>query len=187
MGAFCMRAETVRAKRAWADYLAMGPERSLSSLAERYWTARTQGVSVPTVRLMTLADWSRHFDWQARLKQIADDEAKAAEEREAAYRREVMESGYAVAHERVVALKRLAVQLLDELEKQGKLWVLETRSLGKNGTVDLEKFNAAEVEQFRGLLDDIAREKGERRDKSDVNLTGGIVVNWVPWRGKVGA
>jgi hypothetical protein len=159
--------ETARAKAAWADYLALGPDRSLEKLAERY---RSVAEVVPTRRLNTLKAWSAAFGWQARLEEIADQAAREAEEKQAAYRREILETGFAAAHERVKALKDLAVILEDELHEDDKRWVQDVKQIGGGENareVFVEKFNAAEVEQFRGLLDDIAKEKGERRQQHD--------------------
>lgn len=162
--------ETARAKQAWADYLSLGPGRSLETLLDRYQSATD---SPPTRRLKTLKDWSRTFGWQARLKTIADQVAREAAEREAEYRREIMEAGYGKREERVKALKELAGILFDELMQPDKRWCRDVKQIGSGEgaeRVDVERFNAAEVEQFRGLLDDIAKEKGERKNVTE--LTG---------------
>ena len=65
--------ETPRAKQAWADYLAMGADRSLTKLLARYESANES----PTKRFKTLADWSRTFGWQRRLDEIAEQEQQA--------------------------------------------------------------------------------------------------------------
>jgi hypothetical protein len=38
--------------------------------------------------------------------------------------------------------------------------------------VDIERFNAPLISEYRGILDDIARETGGRRSQSAVELTG---------------
>lgn len=163
--------------------MALGGGRTLEALLNRYRNEKESGRRVPTTRLATLADWSRHFGWQARLLELADRAAKEAEEREAERRRQIMESGYGLASDRVELLKRLAGKLRDELESGGRLWVREIRSLGRAGTVEVERFNSPEMEQLRGLLDDIAREKGERATvgKQDVKLSGEMALQIVPW------
>jgi hypothetical protein len=55
---------TARAAVAFADYVALGPRRSLDKLCDRY---RIATEPVPTRRLMTLKDWSVRFRWQHRL------------------------------------------------------------------------------------------------------------------------
>jgi hypothetical protein len=163
--------ETPRAKQAWADYLAAGPGRSLDKLLANY---QSRTGSVPTRQLSRLKRWSADYQWQLRLQQIADQAAAEAQGRELAYRRGILEDGYGLAHERVASLKRLAAQLEDELLNGGRLWVRDVKQLGAGpgaSRVDIERFNSAEVAEFRALLDDIAKEKGERAKKMDVRVT----------------
>jgi hypothetical protein len=114
-----------------------------------------------------LKQWSAAFGWQSRLHAIADAEVREAEEREAVHRREIMETGYALVWERVRALKELADKLFAELQESGRLWMREVKIVGsgKNAReIVLERFNASEVEQLRGLLADLAKETGGRKD-----------------------
>jgi hypothetical protein len=69
--------ETPRAAQAFADYLAMGPGRSLEKLLAQYRQQTANGIRVPTLRFKTLADWSGTFCWQARLDQIVSQERQA--------------------------------------------------------------------------------------------------------------
>lgn len=175
--------ESSRARAAYADYLALGEGRSLEKLAADYVSrsgsgpdpdretgARRAGdawpVQAPPTRfLSTLKAWSAQFGWQERLRALADAAAADVQAALAARRRAVLETGLALDHERVDALKRLAARLLDELGAQDRLWVRDTKWVGPGDVgerVDVERFNGSEVEQLRGLLDDIAREKGER-------------------------
>jgi len=149
---------------AYADYLRLGPDRSLERLATEY-RARTDGV--PTHQLSRLKQWSTTYGWQSRLQVIADAEVREAETREAVHRREIMESGYALVWERVRALKELADRLFAELQDPSRRWVREAKVVGsgKNAReVVVERFNSAEVEQLRGVLADIAKETGGRKD-----------------------
>jgi hypothetical protein len=157
--------ESARARQAWADYLAMGEERSLDRLLQRYQTGTEPAQATSLTRLK---QWSTTFGWQTRLQAIADAAASEAEAAIRARRRAILESGLALDFERVDVLKRVAAQLLDELETGGRLWVRDVKAIGSGENaerVDIERFNAAEVEQLRGLLDDIAKEKGERVKK----------------------
>lgn len=165
--------ESARARQAWADYLAMGEGRSLRELAARYrQQVQAEGEpGAPTEHLSRLEQWSTTFGWQARLQAIADAAAAEAEAAIRARRRAILESGLALDFERVDVLKRVAAQLLDELETGGRLWVRDVKAIGSGENaerVDIERFNAAEVEQLRGLLDDIAKEKGERVKKHEL-------------------
>jgi hypothetical protein len=162
--------ESPRAVQAWTDYLALGPERSLEKLLALYQSCAKP---VPTRHLTTLKLWSGHHGWQARLQAIAAQAAAEAAVQEAAYRRSILEDGYGLAHERVAALKGLAVTLHQELTEGGRLWVTDVKQVGggeRAQFVDVERFNAPEVEQFRALLDDIAKEKGERAKKIDIEF-----------------
>lgn len=153
--------ESPGARRAWADYLALGEDRSLEKLLHRYQTGTEPA---PTTNLTRLKLWSRTFAWQGRLQTLAEAAAAEAQAALVARRREVLESGLGLDHERVAALKRLAERLLGELEDD-RLWLADAKMLGagEHGErYDFERFNAAGVEQLRGLLEDIAAEKGER-------------------------
>ena len=165
-----MTPESPKARQAWADYLALGPERSLEKLLERY---RTDPRSAPTARLTTLKEWSRTHQWQARLQNLVAEQVVVVEQAERDRVREVLETGFGVAHERVRVLKELGEILIGELRDPLRRWVREPKWLGsrENGEmVEIERFNAAEVEQFRGILDDIAKEIGGRKFKAE--LTG---------------
>jgi hypothetical protein len=65
--------ETARAAQAFADYVAMGPTRSLEALAERY---RTASKTIPTKRIATLKDWSVKYRWQARIAEAISAETE---------------------------------------------------------------------------------------------------------------
>lgn len=167
--------ESPKARQAWADYLALGEGRSLEKLAATY---RTATEPPPTKQIDTLKEWSRSFGWQSRLQAIAD--AAAAEATAAIYarRREALETGLALDHERVDALKGLARRLLDEVDK-GRLWLPDVKAIGSGENaerVDIERFNGSLVEQLRGALDDIAKEKGERVKKLEHSGPGGVPV-----------
>lgn len=163
--------ESPRAAQAWADYLALGPGRSLEQLLKEY---QSRTGSVPTRQLSRLKRWSTDGQWQARLQALADQAAAEAAAQELAYRRAILEEGFGLAHERVKAMKALAGTLLDELTTGGRLWVEDVKQVGggeRARFVDIERFNSAELEQLRGLWDDIAKEKGERAKKVDVVVT----------------
>lgn len=56
------------AELAFADYVALGPGRSLAALAEIY---RSRTESVPTKNLTTIKQWSIRYRWQERLAESA--------------------------------------------------------------------------------------------------------------------
>lgn len=92
------------------------------------------------------------------------EEIKEASESDA------LKSGLAIKEARVAALKELADVLLNELtrETDNRLWTENAKGIG-NERYDYEEFNKAEIDAFRGLLDDIASELGERQPGVQVN------------------
>lgn len=169
--------ESARARQAWADYLALGDARSLEALLNRYQTAKAQGDSAPTTRLMTLADWSRHFGWQARLKKLADDAVAAVQTEYDARRREIMETGLAVTHERVAVLKDLLGEQLRDFE--GKIWVDDVKLSATGAQVKVKRFNDEQLRQIRGLFDDLAKETGGRQAKVDITSGGEPIKGYI--------
>ncbi len=171
--------ESARARQAYADYVALGPGRSLEKLLERYQSGTG---SAPTRRMTSLKQWSSAFGWQARLQALADGEAAAAEERQREYVRSIMEAGFALPHERVKVLTELAQVLHRDLTAEGEAnrrWVIDVKGIGAGDnwqSVEIERFNSAEVEQFRGLLDDIAKETAGRPRTVKVDLEGRVRV-----------
>jgi hypothetical protein len=162
--------ETDQARQAWLDYRALGPDRSLEKLARLYQTRIKAGAKVPTKQLSRLQIWSRAHTWQARLADAAREEERQIADQEAAYRRRIMESGYALIHERVKDLNRLARALVNDLglgddDTAPRFWLKDVKGLGAGDTfrtVEIERFNATQIEQLRKTLDDIARELGQR-------------------------
>lgn len=72
--------------------------------------------------------------------------------------------GYAKKEHRVYKLSLLA-SLLERDLFGGFLWLDQVKGVGSGDIaeiVDYEEFNASEVTQYRGVLDDIAREMGGR-------------------------
>ncbi len=85
-----------------------------------------------------------------------------------------MSEGLALKAERVRKLKQLAV-LMEQDIFGGLLWTTEFKGIGSGDIaeiVEYESFNAAEVVQYRGVLEDIAKEVGERVQKADITSGG---------------
>lgn len=157
------------------DYLRMGPGRSLAKLLERYQNATD---SPPTKRLKTLKDWSRYYGWQDRVVEYENE----LERQKTEYRRQVMESGYALDYERVDELKDLAILLIDQLYERNesddlhKLWLPDVKQIGAGEfaeRIDIVRFNSALVHELRGVLDDLAKETGGRVEKQEITGEGG--------------
>ncbi len=167
--------EPPEAKQAYTDYLSLGPDRTIKALREHYLALRDKGQTVPATSMHLLTKWSVTYNWKGRIESIGVDESKKAEAREADFRRDTMESGYAVRENRIKSLNRLAEMLYEDLTEKGKLWLKEVRWVGgpnRSGgkVVTHARFNKEELEQFRGILDDLAKEKGERKLTMDMRF-----------------
>jgi hypothetical protein len=85
-----------------------------------------------------------------------------------------LDTGLALRGERVEQLKNLAETLLNDLLRDGKLWLANKKGVGSGPIAEIfhyEEFNKAEVDALRGVLDDIAREVGDRKARLDVEDT----------------
>ena len=130
--------ESNRAKSAFSDYFQLGPGRSLRKLHKQYCQQTEQ--EPPTKRFKTLALWSTIHGWQSR---VAHREAEIASAQLQDIIENAPKTGYAIWQNRVHGLDKLA-QFIDPL--------VAVRGL----------FSPTLVREYRGLLDDIAKEMGER-------------------------
>jgi hypothetical protein len=162
--------ESPKARQAWADYLALGEGRSLEKLLAKY---QSDPKAAPTGHLTRLKLWSRQYGWQARLQALADAAAAEAAATIQRRRAEAIQTGLALDYERVLVLKGLATTLLTELTEGGRRWLPDAKWIGGadyGEKVEIERFNAQEVEQLRGLLDDLAKETGGRAKTVKIDL-----------------
>jgi hypothetical protein len=125
--------------------------------------------------LDTLKRWSSRYGWQKRAD-IYDAELERQKNERC---KEVMESGLALDFERTDELKGLAHFLIDQIYEQGEdgdyhnVWLPDVKQIGSGKDaerVDIERFNAAIIDQARGVLDDLAKETGGRHKKADVSV-----------------
>lgn len=119
------------------------------------------------------------FDWQQRLRAIADEHVAAAEQAERDRIRQIMATGFAQPHERVQVLKELAETLLADLRTEDKRWLRDVKGIGQGDNwteVNIVRFNAAELAELRGLLDDIAKETGGRPKTIRIDIEAKIRV-----------
>lgn len=87
---------------------------------------------------------------------------------------DALTQGLALKEQRVARLQALA-GLMERDLFGGFLWIENVKALGSGEfmqVVDFEEFNAAEVKEYRGVLDDIAKEMGHR--KQEVKHSGSI-------------
>lgn len=170
--------ESWRAILACNDYLRVGPGRSLSLMVGKY--SEIQQDTAPTRSKATLFKWSARFSWSARAA-LYDAEA---EQQKNEYTRQVMQSGLALAHERVNRLKTMAELLELEILKRDdgryfNIWLPDVKQIGAGEfaeRVDIVRFNASIFEQWRGMLDDLAKETGGRKIQTtnqnlDIDMT----------------
>lgn len=92
-----------------------------------------------------------------------------------------MQSGLALAHERVQKLKELGAFLEAQMYERGEdgvyynVWLPDVKQIGSGENaerVDIERFNSAIIEQYRDTLDDLAKETGGRRQQHDITSGG---------------
>lgn len=84
---------------------------------------------------------------------------------------DALSSGLAIKDERVRRLQQLADLMWRDITG-GFLWLDQVKALGSGEymqTYDYEEFNTAEVKEFRGVLDDIAKELGQRKTVLEVS------------------
>ena len=91
---------------------------------------------------------------------------------------DALKTGLALKAERVKKL----VQLAGLMEKDlfgGVLWTEDVKMIGSGPfqeRVEFEEFNTAEVQQYRGVLDDIAKEVGDRAQRNEVTGKDGDII-----------
>ena len=180
--------ESYRAIQACNDYLRMGPGRSLRSLAEHY--SGSERNLAPTLSVGTLMGWSERYGWVER----AASYDTRLEDAKNARAKDIMESGLALAHERVVKLKRLAGFLEEQMMEKGEggvyhnVWLPDVKQIGSGADakrVDIERFNQGIISEYRATLDDLAKETGGRVSKQEITGKdgGGLVIEYVnDWR-----
>jgi hypothetical protein len=166
--------ETSKHILACNDWLRMGVTRSLSELIRIYRKRRRSGEIVPTTSLDALSMWNRKYNWNAR----ANLYDRREDERNAEQARVVMSTGLALAFRRVEKLKELAAHLEESIYDDNRLWLSDWRMTGGFGKTSefrkVYKFNVRLVEQYRAVLDDLAKETGgriQRQELSGVNGT----------------
>lgn len=161
--------ETLAAKQAYVDYVALGPGRTLKSLADMYQSLSPEEADkAPTQSAATIRMWAEKWQWEKRVEKILDRELKDIEKRDRDRRREILEEGYALMIERVRGLKELAAGIEERLT--------DSKLSARDG--------AALIGQLRGVLDDIAKEQGQRRPIVEASTDDGkptfIIQNNIP-------
>lgn len=165
--------ESNAAVMACNDYLRLGVRRSVERLRNNYKARVAAGEEgIPSVSLNTIQDWCMDYMWKERAE-IFDGmvDAKRTEDANAA-----MNTGLALPYERVTSLKRLAAYLEGYVYDPARLWLVDYRTLGFGKYAEYReviRFNNQLVEQFRGVLDDLAKETGGRIHRQELSGVGG--------------
>lgn len=189
--------ETDLAVVACNDWIRLGSGRSIPALIEHYQDKKNfiKDFQPPSVSSSTLATWSSRFDWPGRAR-LYDAEW---EHRKNAEREAVLNVGLSLDFERVRKLYRLAAFLEAQIYERGEdgvyhnIWLPDVKQIGNGDSaerVDIERFNAALLEQYRKVLEDIAKETGGRVQKQDITsggdkLAGAFEVKVIDYRALV--
>ena len=94
---------------------------------------------------------------------------------------DALSTGYALREHRVKKLQQLAALLERDLFG-GFLWTENAKGVGSGAIADIyeyEEFNKAEVEAYRGVIDDIAKETGGRVQKQDITSAGQPIKTYI--------
>jgi hypothetical protein len=163
------------------DWLRLGSGRTIPLLLNNYQQQATfqRGFKPPSLSYLTLRTWSSNFDWPSRASEFdAAWDARKTAEAEA-----VMNYGLALSHERLRELYQLAALLKGQIYELSEphpvtgrvsfanLWVADVRAIGSGEfaeRVDIERFNSALLDQYRKVLEDIAKETGGRVNRTDI-------------------
>jgi len=159
--------ESPKAAQSWADYVALGPDRSLTKLIARY--RRAPG-TCPTTRLQTLKKWSAEYGWQDRLHGLAAEQGAIAEARERQRIDEIMATGLANVHERVRSLNVLAEAMFTLITADGGFFREEVKMAANGEHISYQIIDKAKFDILRGLHDDLAKETGGRKTVIDATI-----------------
>ena len=105
----------------------------------------------------------------------------------AAGEQDALTEGLARRGERVKRLKQLAALMERDLFG-GFLWLDQVKGVGSGDIaqiVDYEEFNKSEVDAYRGILDDIAKETGGRVQRQEISgeTENRLIIEYVnDWR-----
>lgn len=149
-------------------------------LAEKY--GETEQNITPTRSKATLNQWSSKFEWVNRAATYDAEIERQKNDRA----RDIMQSGLALEHERAEKLKALAAFLEGQLYERGEdgvyhnVWLPDVKQIGSGQyaeRVDIERFNAALLSEYRATLDDIAKETGGRKQNINTRSMNVDVAN----------
>lgn len=175
--------ETKRANQALRDYLMMGSGRSLNKLLAMY----AQDLNPPTRSHKSMSRWSVIYEWVARADTFDEIQHAKVQAEYDARRKQIMETGLALDHERIEKLKQLHTKLDGYLLDEENVWLRDAKSIrvgssiektgedkftvvGEYERIDLIAFNAPLIGKILETIDALAAETGGRVRKTE--LTG---------------
>lgn len=165
------------------DWLRLGSGRGIPELLRQYQdkSSFVRGFKPPTQSYKTLETWSSRYGWPGR----ATAYDAAWEARKNAERESILGYGLALTYERVRKLVRLAEFLEGQIYEQGEsglfhnVWLPDTKSIGFGKTakeIEIERFNSPIFEQYRKVMEDIAKETGGRVQKQETTVNINIAL-----------
>lgn len=127
--------------------------------------------------------WSEaatQWHWQSRAEAWDGDQRAQMTAQYEKRKAEILSSGFALNFIRIEALTEVATLLQKELKQPSKRWLPDVKGVGQGENfqmVDIVRFNAPIIQQFRETLDDIAIEMGDR--VRGVKLSGNVTTTTV--------
>ena len=164
--------ETGRSVQACNDYLRLGSGRSIEKLHRNYTESTSE--ESPSKSRRWLAEWSRKYDWvqRASVYDAQVDTSKTAEVQR------LRTEGLAADYERLRELDSIYQALKGEFSNGDGLWYTDIKISAKGDTVDVPVFNKALIDSMRGVLDDIAKEVGGRKQINEHSGPGGKPIEY---------
>lgn len=167
--------ESGKAVIACNDFMRLGAGRTFRSLLQKYNEVKKS--QAPTQSFGTIITWSSRFQWARRAAEY--DAEREQEKTEETLR--ILRQGLAKDSERVLKLIELANLLEAQIYEQGidgalhNVWLPDVKQVGSGEyaeRVDIERFNAALISEYRAVLEDIAKEVGGRIKNVDLTTKG---------------
>lgn len=141
------------------DYLRLGPGRSIAKLVQKYAEADQEA---PSQSIGVVKGWSTRYGWQERASAYDAD----VERQKTAEISRLRSEGLAADYERLRELSDIYGRLRDELEQTG-LWYDDIKLSSRGDRVTVKVFNKSLLDTMRGVLDDIAKEVGGRKQRHE--------------------
>lgn len=180
-----LRGETARAKKAFLDYLQLGPARSIRQLVEMYRDPDIYNQepgnpdSPPTRQAKRIQLWSAAFNWQSRVNKVRDDQINKMLEEQNKHLAESLQFKYASVANRIDVLNEMAELLVDHARATNlQTKIIKQVGSGKNvKMVEEVQTDALTITAIRGLLSDLAAETGARVKTMKVRTPDGPLVD----------